>query len=292
VKLAFSSPVLGSPVGWNEGVASRAREHARRMAKAGRRQHSYGDRGVFDLLSRDGPAGSGASGPPGGWARLTVERPFERPAVQVPGPRVQNHVVTHVLAEDSLEFLFTTYFEREAAFRICAADPYCVEVAVGCARAPAPPPRKDALGNPWVMPRSPLVYYCVSFVQVNDKTIVRGLDDAYDDLVRAARDDDPETIRALGVWGREASLRPVVRALRDKRPEVVAAAFDALLLLDEDDARARLAKAAAARAALRKREKWDELLDDLAWAARVTYDERIAADARKEIADTEAKRGS
>jgi hypothetical protein len=142
------------------------------------------------------------------------------------------------------------------------------------------------------MPRSPLVYYCVSFVQVNDKTIVRGLDDAYDDLVRAARDDDPETIRALGVWGREASLRPVVRALRDKRPEVVAAAFDALLLLDEDDARARLAKAAAARAALRKREKWDELLDDLAWAARVTYDERIAADARKEIADTEAKRGS
>ena len=41
---------------------------------------------------------------------------------------------------ESLEDTFDRFFVREAAFRICAADPHCVELAIGAARTPPPKP--------------------------------------------------------------------------------------------------------------------------------------------------------
>ncbi|MHC4732129.1 MAG: CAP domain-containing protein, partial [Planctomycetota bacterium] len=138
----FRRSVKLDPVGWNEAVAARAREHAVRMAKARRRQHRFGNVGVREMLGRDGAGPGGASGPDRAWTRLTGVRPFDRPAPQPPGPRVRNHVVVFILALDSLEEMFERYFVREAAFRLCALDPYCIEVAVGAARSPRKPAPK------------------------------------------------------------------------------------------------------------------------------------------------------
>jgi hypothetical protein len=89
---AFRKGIGCEPVGWNEAVAARAREHAARMAEAQRKQHRFGTvGGVLEMLQRDGAGESGLSGPATPWGRLTSRRPFDRPAPQPPGPRVWNH---------------------------------------------------------------------------------------------------------------------------------------------------------------------------------------------------------
>ncbi len=229
------------PVGWNEAVAARAREHARRMAEAQRRQHRFGGTGVGEMLKADGAGGSGLSGPADPWVRIDTERPFPPPTPGQPNPKVVNRLSVHLVAGTSLEELFERHFVREAAFRICAADPHCLEVGIGAARTPTGP------AVPGKAPPSggSTVYYCVCFVQVNEKPVIRGQDDAFAALLRQAKDKDPNLLRALGRWGRPKARKLVLDALDDPRPEVSAAAFDAFLLLDEEKARAELARRTA-----------------------------------------------
>jgi hypothetical protein len=229
------------PVGWNEAVAARAREHALRMAVAERRQHHFGGVGVLEELGKAG-AGDGLSGPATPWGRTNSVRPFDRPAPQRPGPRVWNHVVVMNVASDSLEEMFHRFFVGEAAFRICAADPHCLEVAVGAARTPRPPPPRGRTAPP----ASPLVYYCVCFVQVNEKTVIEQQDAFFEELLARAANLDPDLLRALGSWGRPTAADLLERAWKDPRAEVASAAVDALLVLDEEKTRgaveARLAE--------------------------------------------------
>ncbi|MHC4490727.1 MAG: CAP domain-containing protein, partial [Planctomycetota bacterium] len=275
----FRRSVKLDPVGWNEAVAARAREHAVRMAKARRRQHRFGNVGVREMLGRDGAGPGGASGPDRAWTRLTGVRPFDRPAPQPPGPRVRNHVVVFILALDSLEEMFERYFVREAAFRLCALDPYCIEVAVGAARSPRKPAPKPPPGIVRTYGRLPerLVYCCVCFVQINDKTIIAAQDGAYAALLEKAAARDPQDLRRLGIWGRGGvKARTLVeRALGDERSGVFAAAFDALLLLDERRARADLDRIAVRKEATLERGRYAEAVALFLPFRGVLYDGKI-----------------
>jgi hypothetical protein len=91
------------------------------------------------------------------------------------------------------------------------------------------------------------VFFCVCFVQVNERQVIRSQDDAFDDLLRRAKSREPDVLRALGIWGRPKSGELLARAFGDANPEVAAAAFDGLLLLDEAAARARFDALAAPR---------------------------------------------
>jgi len=234
----FRKGIGVEPVGWNEAVAARAREHAEHMAEALRRQHRFGGDGVVEMLKADGAGPSGLYGPATAWQRVDSLRPFPPPAPGFPGPKVWNHVVVQNVSGDSLEEVFERHFVREAAFRICAADPHCLEIGVGAAHIATSPP---VPGKP-PPPGGSTIFYCVCFVQVNDKTLVRAQDDAYDALFRLGRDKNPDVLRALGEWGRPKAAKLLDAALDDKRPEIAAAAWDGLLLLDEDKARAEFAR--------------------------------------------------
>lgn len=276
-------------VGWNEAVAARAREHAARMAEAGRRQHRFGTvGGVIDMLKRDGAGESGLSGPATPWGGLTSRRPFDRPAPQPPGPRVRNHVVVENLASDSLDEMFERFFVREAAFRICAADPNCVEVAVGAARTPRLPPPPAKTGKTGTAPPpAPLVYYCVCFVQVNETPTIRAQDDFFDDLVRSARASDPELLRALGMWGRAREANDLLgRALKDESPEVASAAFDGLLLLDEAKQRGGFERLAERRDEALKGRRYADAIAPYEPLRLVRYDTTIAAACARAVEET------
>jgi len=272
--------------GWNEAVAARAREHAARMAATATMPHRFGGvGGVREMLARDGAGPGGFSGPTTPWTALTGERPFPRPALQPPGPRVRNHVTVFLGNDPSPEAWFERFFVREAAWRLCALDPNCVEIAVGAAR---PPPKKVRLNNRTLVQRSPDLYYCVCFVQVNDATIAQRQNRAYAALLKRAGRREPAVLRAVGRWGRPGEGRSLLkRALYDPRPEVSSAAFDGLLLLDEPRTRKALRRRAdgAARKIRSKRygayaARWRPL-------TQVAYDTTISAHARRAATDAD-----
>jgi hypothetical protein len=292
---SFRRSIELDPVGWNEGVAARAREHAARMAKVRSLQHRFGNVGVREMLAADGAGPTGASGPARPWARVVGARPFDRPAPQPPGRRVRNHVVVFVVADDSLEKMFERSFVREAAFRLCALDPHCVEVAVGAAREQRRPPPKPPPGviRTVFRKKGRQIYYCICFVQINDKSIIAAQDRAYAELLERAAEQDPDDLRCLGVWGRPGpALALVERALAAGRPPVFAAAFDALLLLDERRARAHLDQVAQRKEAALEQGRYAEAVALFEPFAGVLYDEKVAgASARvARAADRAARR--
>jgi len=252
------------PVGWNEAVAARARDHASKMARAKRRVHKFGGRGVLEMLRVDG-AGTWApwSGPAVLWGRVVDIRPFPRPAVRPPGPGVNNHVVQFVSAGTSLAVVFETYYVREAAHRVLAADPNCVEVGVGCAREVDGDPRN--------------VYYCICFVQANEKPVVDGQESAFARLKADARKMDPEAIRRLGFWSRPKPSASVLKAaLRHDDAAVRGAGLDAWLLLDEEQARKEIGEIAGRAEAEAGRGKFGEAYREYAALSEVTYDRTVA----------------
>ncbi|MHC4971238.1 MAG: CAP domain-containing protein [Planctomycetota bacterium] len=259
-------------VGWNEAVAARAREHAVRMAKVERLLHRFGNVGVREMLAEDG------------WTRVVGVRPFDRPAPQPPGRRVRNHVVVFVVADASLEKMFERSFVRDAAFRLCALDPYCVEAAVGAARPAEKPDEKPPPGIIRVKRGGEdRVYYCICFVQINDKTIIAAQDRAYAALLGKAAARDPQLLRRVGRWGRVGTkARTLVdRALEDERPDVSAAAFDALLLLDERRARAELDRRAERKAVALESGRYAEAVALFAPFKGVLYDGKVAGAAER-----------
>lgn len=273
------------PAGWNEAVAARAREHALRMAEAEKRMHRFGSLGgVLEMLGRDGAGPGGLSGPDEPWPRLTSVRPFERHVPQPPGPRARNHVVVFVLAEYSLEAMFEQYFVREAAFRICAADPNLVEVAVGCARTPPPPQAGRTVAGPVAGP----VYYCVCFVQVNDITVIRAQDARYEEVLDRAERREPDVLRALGAWARGRAIPVLREAWKDPRPEVAAAAFDGLLLLDEDKARAELHELADRSQKVQDAGRYAEALAMLRPYALVEHDASLVRATENRVREAES----
>jgi hypothetical protein len=151
-------------------------------------------------------------------------------------------VVQNVMGE-SLEVLFERHFVREAAFRICAADPNCLEVAVGASRIALAPP---VPGKP-PPPGGSKVFFCVCFIQVNERPVIRAQEDAFEDILRRGKALEPDVLRALGMWGRPKAMDLLARAFEDPRPEVRAAAFDGMLVLDETATRARFQALAAER---------------------------------------------
>jgi len=248
----FRASIELEALGWNEAVAARARAHAARMARAARRQHKFGTVGVKEMLAKDG-AGGGMSGPATPWTRLVSNRPFPEPRPQPPGPRVRNYVVVFLASTrpaqkgdppgaDSLQAMFENHFVSEAAHRICLADPHCVEIGVGAAR----PAKKGTTGQ---------VYYCVCFVQINHETLIEGQEQAYRRCYKAAKTQDRDALRWLGIWGRDKAIPMLRRMQRSRDPVIASAAFDGWLLLEEEGPREQFARAQerASRALERRR---------------------------------------
>ncbi len=269
----FRKGIECDPVDWNEAVAARAREHAERMAEARRRQHRFGGTGVLEMLKTDGAGPGGLSGSDSPWGNTDSFRPFLAPAPAPPGPRVWNRVVVQIVSGDSVEELFERHFVREAAFRICAADPLGLEAAVGAARIPTAPP---ARGKP-PPPASSTVFFCVCFVQVNEKPVIRHQDDAYGDLLKRAREHEPDVLRALGMWGRPKAADLLEHALDDPRHETVSAALDGLLLLDEAGTRVRVAQRMAAQRTAMEQGRYSDAVAPVEPFRHVLYDQEIAS---------------
>ncbi|MHC4932844.1 MAG: CAP domain-containing protein [Planctomycetota bacterium] len=269
-------------LGWNEAVAARAREHALRMARANRRIHAFsGVGGVLDMLRRDGAGKGGFSGPDDPWFNVVQNRPFPRPAPQPMGPRVRNYVVPFVLRGESLEVVFEMHFVREAAFRICALDPHCVEVGIGAAHyVPKPPKTRKGKEPPPPEPRT--VYYSVNFVQANALSVIQAQDRAFEAILKRAASRDPDYLRTLGVWGRpRRSLALLAKAYKDLKPEVAGAAFDGLLLLDEERALASLEKIVERSDLAMKRRRYGTAAALWLPYLHVGQDTRIATRARE-----------
>ncbi len=219
------------PVAWNEAVAARARDHASKMAKVQRRVHKFGNTGVVQMLEKDG-AGQWApeSGPANGWPNVTSLRPFGPPQIRSTNDHPLNHVVDMMICSTSLNVMWERFFGRLPAFRLLAADPYCLEVGFGCARS--------TKGN------KQIVYYCICFVQVNDKLVRSRQNSAYDKLLRETTGTDPKRIRRLAHWQRPKTTGKKLRAfMRSDRADIVGAAIDGLLVLDEEKTRKTITKA-------------------------------------------------
>ena len=260
---ALRKEIKLKPAGWNEAVAARAREHADRMARAKRRVHAFGKLGIREMLRKDG---AGKDAPYSGfalpWPGLTSTRPFNpynlRPAVDDP----PNHVIVNVLRSVSLTSLMERYYAREPGFRLLAADPHLVEVAIGCAR-----PRS---GNPHE------IYYCICWVQVNNKAVKERQDDAYRDLLKAVPDGKPELLRRMAMWQRPRKAEKLLlAAIKSDEPERLGAAWDGLLLLDQKDARRRIAKALKKAKADLKRERFGDAYLALSGLMAITYDRSL-----------------
>ncbi|MHC4341729.1 MAG: CAP domain-containing protein, partial [Planctomycetota bacterium] len=277
----FRRSIRLGEVGWNEAVAARAREHALRMARANRRIHAFsGVGGVMDMLRRDGAGKGGLSGPTDPWFHVVQNRPFPRPAPQPIGPRVRNFVVPFVLRGESLEVVFEMHFVREAAFRICALDPHCVEVGIGAAHyVPKPPKEKKGKKPPPPEPRT--VYYSVNFVQANSLAVIEAQNRAFEALLKRAAAREPLYLRTLGIWGRpQRSLALLDRARKDLKPDVAGAAFDGLLLLDEERAHAALKKVIERSDFAMKRGRYGTAAALWLPYEHVEYDARIIGRAR------------
>ena len=114
-------------------------------------------------------------------------------------------------------------------------------------------------------------------MQVNDKTIIAGQDRAYAALLKRAAARDPSDLRRVGAWGRAGEARKLVeRALADTRPQVFAAAFDALLLLDERRARADLDRIAERKEAALESGRYAEAVALFTPFDGVLYDKKVA----------------
>jgi hypothetical protein len=238
------------PVAWNETASARCREHARRMANARRHIHKFPPHGgPGDMLAKDGAGKHETSGPGLRWSRISDSRPFPRPSPQVPGPNVFNYLVPFVQADDpklrkvavSMERLFEATYVREAAHRICAADPNCLEVGLGIAR-PDPKPKSGKKRSPLM--RRDSLFIATVFLQLNDKHLIEAIEQRYKTLLRRAKSTPtPDLLRRVGIWGRGGKgTRLLVRELKSRDASLAAAAFDGLLLIDEPDARNRFAK--------------------------------------------------
>ncbi|MGQ0613410.1 MAG: CAP domain-containing protein [Planctomycetaceae bacterium] len=271
----FRDSIGAKALAWNEAVAERAREHAERMAKAERRLHKFGNVGILELLKGQAPGADGSIPLGSGWPRVDSLRPFVKPKFGTNDPRVLNHVVDFVLADTSLERMFEQYFVREAAFRLCAADPHALEAAVGAARNP---------NNPQ------LVYIAICIIQVNDTALIDRQDRGFAAALKACATRDPGAIRALGVWGRERkSVAALEKLMADEEPPVASAALDALLLLREEETRAQLAKREEAALRALDRREYAQAARELACMREAFFDRLIpetAARIAKAIEET------
>jgi len=288
----FRASLRLKPVKWNEAASARCREHARRMVSARRQIQTFAPYGgIADMLRKSGAGKGNDSGPTAGWPRISSRRPFSRPHLQPRGKRVYNYLVPFVIGDDpkawtqkpSLERLFEKVYVREAAWRICAADPNCLEVGVGFAR----PQPKVTTGKRKTRKalRKDALYYAMVFLQLNDKQTVAAQDAYYAGFLRrAATRKTPALLRRLGVWGRAKGIRTLSKALQHHDDEVASAAFDGLLLLAEQKALDGLQKSAVkADLAL---EQGDYGATARAWRPylHVRYDSRISRHARDRIA--------
>ncbi|MEM8883954.1 MAG: hypothetical protein AAGD14_07800 [Planctomycetota bacterium] len=255
-------------LGWNEAAAARARDHASKMARADRRVHKFGGRGAKEWLAVDG-AGKWApgSGPDTGWPRVSSVRPFDRPVLMPAGPNVTNRVVQFVLAGEAQNVVFERYIAREAAFRLVATDPYCLEVGIGAAR-----PEKGRA-----------IYYCICFVQVNVRATHEAQEAAYRTMLDEAKRLDPKRLRRLALWSRTRGAESIFRsALRSKDVQVRAAGWDGLLLLDEVEARGRIEKEAAKAQRARDGKRWGTAYRLYAALAATAMDGRLATRCAKQ----------
>ncbi|MHC4940225.1 MAG: CAP domain-containing protein [Planctomycetota bacterium] len=260
---AFRASIKLDPVGWNEAVAAQARDHAWRMAKAQRTLNKFGGWGVQERIRKEGAAKWAPwSGPDEGWPRVVNFRPFPPPALKPAGPGVNNHIVENTASDFSLNHLFVKDYEREAAFRLLAADPHCLEVGVGCAREQKGDPKR--------------VYYCVCFVQVNVKGTHRAQEAAFRKVLKAAKGKDAKAIRRMAMWSRPKPAASILKsALRDKDPAVRGAALDGYLLLDEEDGRKRIGEIEARAESAARAKRYGEAYADYASMAQVFYDARV-----------------
>ena len=264
------------PLAWNEAVAARAREHALRMAKAERRMHRFGNAGgVRDMLGNSG-AGDDRSGSTIPWSGLTNRRPFDPPQPQAPSRNVRNHVLVFLHDDASIARMLEKAYGREAAHRICAVDPHATEIAVGAAwpsykawqkRKPDPKTGRKADFK---------AYFCVCFIQVNDKTILDRQKVAFSKLAREARRLHPDLLRRLSWWQRpKRSISLLRRARKNPDAAVAGAAFDGMLILDEERARADLKTLGERTRELVARGRYADAVAPWSKFVRVTYDRRI-----------------
>ena len=93
--------------------------------------------------------------------------------------------------------------------------------------------------------------------------------------MKSAEEGHPKYLRHLGVWGRRKGRAPLLKALDDPDANVSSAAFDGLLLLDEDNMRKKLAAMKDTSRTQILTGQYGRALEPWRPLAYVTYDARI-----------------
>jgi Cysteine-rich secretory protein family len=229
---------------WLEPLADACREHVAACVKAGKVDHVVDARGnVARRVVRLH-----------GWGETDYASPSGPP-----DPRTPNHVAAVTDARRSLDLVLYRW-ERFAAFCIPMTSERYTGAACAVARA-----------------QGGLLYVVFAYAQVNQPATAAGIDAGWKsatDALRQAHDGEAEAaaLREVGRWRRDAGRRLALRRKSDRDPEVRAAAWDALRLLDLDGARHDLDRSLEALRTAGERDRGTaHALEEADWMGRLRW---------------------
>ena len=156
------------------------------------------------------------------WPETIRKFPIRDPEI---GPEARSYCSEALAIARSLDWLFREYFLRESAFRLPVLSDLPTHAAVAVVR-------EEKTGK---------LFTATVYVQRNSTRVAKEMAGELAEITRAeASERDPARkamlLRRLGHWGDPGSQSVWSRRLREKEPEVVAAALDALFLNRPADA--------------------------------------------------------
>ena len=156
------------------------------------------------------------------WPETIRKFPVRDPEI---GPEATSFCSEALAITRSLDWLMKEVFLRESAFRLPVMSEFPTHAAVAVIR-------EEETGK---------LFTATVYVQLNSTRVAREMEEELEELTKdVSRANEParraELIRRLGRFGAEESLKIYSRRLRDRHPEVVAAALDALFLNKPEDA--------------------------------------------------------
>jgi len=210
------------------------------------------------------------------WPTTIPKFPVRDPKI---GPEARSYCAESLAAPRSLDWLFREVFIRESAFRAPVISEFPTHAAVGIVRdTGSGETRTEARGRPGAKPGR--LYTAAVYVQVNSTRVRAELEQEHKETTKqeSRAGADParraELLRRLGRMGDPRSGKLFMKRLGDRRPEVRAAALDALFLNAPERAHDWLSKQLPRLVRAHKDAKYGEEAKVLGVLARVQYDAR------------------